>query len=194
MRRFAFVLVASLAMLALVAPVVQARHGSHKPPATFVAHTSTGTQGGALHVMAKVKHAQHGSTFSATATVHFTSGDQTVTLKRHGKSFVAKGTVAVASDETPGSVPVTVTVTYDGSDSDVQTQGDVEQGDDQGDTTDPSCDPTTTTCDDQSGDDQGEDAGQSCDPTTTTCDDQSGDDNNQGDDQGDSSGSDGPGD
>ena len=175
MRRVGLILVASLAMVALVAPGVQARHGSHKPAATFVAKTNTAVQGGALHVMAKVKHAQHGATFSATATVHFASGDQTVTLNRHGKSFVAKGTVALASDETPGSVPVDVTVTYNGDDTDVETQGDVEQGDD-------------NSGDDQSGDDQGEDSQPPCDPATTTCDDQG--DNNQGDQNDDNQGGD----
>jgi hypothetical protein len=173
MRRFAFIVLTSLATLALVAPAVQASHGSHRPAPSFTAKTSAAAQGGAMHVVAKVKHAQRGSTFSATATVHFASGDQTVTLTRHGKSFVAKGRVAVASDETPGSVPVDVTVTYNGDDTDVETQGNVEQGDDQGD-------------------DQGEDSQAPCDPATTTCDDQG--DNNQGDQNDDNQGDDNGGD
>ena len=176
MRRFAFVLVTSLAMLALVAPGVQARHGSHRPAPTFTAKSNSATQGGQLHVVAKVKHAQHGSTFSATATLHFASGDQTVTLKRHGKSFVAKGTVAVGDNETPGAVPVDVTVTYNGGDEQVETEGNVEQADDQGD---------DQQGDDQQGDDQGDDAGPTCEHQTTSCDDDQNDNNQGGDDQGD---------
>ena len=136
MRRFAFVVMTSLAMLTLAVPGVQARHSSHRPAPSFVAKTNTATQGGTLHIVAKVKHATKGSTFSATATVHFASGDQTVTLKRNGKSFVARGNLPVASDETPGSVPVSVTVTYNGEDNEVETQADVQ--DDQG------VDPTDT--------------------------------------------------
>jgi hypothetical protein len=157
MRRLGFVAVASLALVALGAPVVDARqgHGQQPKTATFVAKTNTATQGGNLRIIAKVKHPARGASFSASATVHFASGDVTVTLNRRGKSFVAGGKAPVAADETPGAVPVDVTITYDDSDQEVETEGTVEadedDGDDQGD--DATCDPATTTCDDQGGDD-----------------------------------------
>ena len=187
MRRIGFVAVAALALVALAAPGVDARQGSnhkgHHQAATFTAKSTTAPQGGSLKVMAKVKHARHGASFSATATVHFASGDQTVQLKRHGKSFVATAKVDVSTDETPGTVPVDVTVSYDETDQEVETEGTVE--DDQGD--DQACDPSATTCGDDQGDgqdanNQGDDD-QACDPATTTCDDNQGDDN-QGDNPG----------
>ena len=167
MRRIGFVAVAALALVALAAPGVDARQGSnhkgHHQAATFTAKSTTAPQGGSLKVMAKVKHPRHGASFSATATIHFASGDQTVQLKRHGKSFVATAKVNVSTDETPGTVPVDVTVSYDQSDQEVETDATVE--DDQGD---------------NAGDDSGD---QTCDPATTTCDDNQGDDN-QGDNPG----------
>jgi hypothetical protein len=178
MRRIGFIFVSALALVALAVPAVDAHKGSHNTThvktATFSARANHADQGGSLKVVAKVKHATKGAAFSATATVHFASGDQTVTLTRHGKSFNASARVPVASDETPGTVPVDVTFEYDGSEQGAETDGTVQadettddQGDDQGD--------------DEDVDDQGDDD-QSCDPATATCnDDDQGDDTNDGD-------------
>ena len=71
MRRLGFIAVTALALVALAAPGVDARHGpnhnTHHGTATFVAKTSTATQGGSLKVVAKVNHPRHGASFSATA-------------------------------------------------------------------------------------------------------------------------------
>jgi hypothetical protein len=65
-------------------------------------------------VQAKVLHAVRGTTFSATAIAHFTSGDVTITLRRAGKSFVATGKVRVpAGQSTP--VAVDITIVYGGT-------------------------------------------------------------------------------
>jgi hypothetical protein len=97
-------------LVALVAPVVSAA----RPAPSFVGKASAAAPGGALHIMAKVKHAVRGTDFSATATVHFASGDVTVELTRRGKSFVAGGKVAVPADQPIGEVAVDVTITYAG--------------------------------------------------------------------------------
>ncbi|MEP7159284.1 MAG: hypothetical protein ABI797_07635 [Chloroflexota bacterium] len=110
MRRAAFAVVTGLMLVALVAPVVSAA----RPATSFVARASAGVPGGALHIQAKVKHAVRGTDFSATATVHFASGDVTVDLKRRGKSFVAGGKVPVPADQPVGEVAVDVTITYGG--------------------------------------------------------------------------------
>ena len=135
MRRLGFIAVASLALLAIAAPVVQAGHGSGHTPKTptFVAKTNTAVQGGALRISAKVKHPARGATFSATAVVHFASGDVTVTLNRHGKSFNARGMAPVSDTETTGAVAVDVTVTYNGVAQLVQTEGRIQPADDDDD-------------------------------------------------------------
>ena len=46
--------------------------------------------------------------------MHFASGDVSVDLNRHGKSFVAGGKVAVPADQPLGPVAVDVTITYGG--------------------------------------------------------------------------------
>ena len=71
MRRAAFAVVTGLMLVALVAPVVSAA----RPAASFVGKASAAAPGGTLQIVAKVKHAVRGSDFSATATVHFASGD-----------------------------------------------------------------------------------------------------------------------
>ena len=83
-----------------------------KPATTFGAHAGHAAQGGSLHITARVAHPVRGTTFTATAVVHFTSGDVTVTLKRSGRSFHAGTRVPVAADATVGPVAVDVTITY----------------------------------------------------------------------------------
>ncbi|HEY6014262.1 MAG TPA: hypothetical protein VIU37_09645 [Candidatus Limnocylindrales bacterium] len=64
-------------------------------------------------VQAKVLHATRGTTFSATAVAHFTSGDVTLKLRRAGKSFVAVGKIRVPGDQAT-NVKVEVTIVYGG--------------------------------------------------------------------------------
>ena len=63
---------------------------------------------------AKVSHAVRGTTFSATATAHFTTGAVTITLRRAGKSYVAVGKIRVPAGQAAGSVAVDVTIVYGG--------------------------------------------------------------------------------
>src|SRR4051812_11206740 len=85
-------------------------HGQKTP--VVVVRAGTGEQGGTLHVQARVKWGKHPSDFSASATVHFASGDVSMDLTRHGKSFGAGANVPVAADETLGPVTVDFVVTY----------------------------------------------------------------------------------
>jgi hypothetical protein len=110
MRRVALAIMSGLMIVALMAPTVLAA----RPATSFVAKASAAQPGGALHIVAKAKHATRGTDFSATAVVHFASGDVSVDLNRHGKSFVAGGKVAVPADQPLGPVAVDVTITYGG--------------------------------------------------------------------------------
>jgi hypothetical protein len=108
MRRIAFAAMFGLLLVALIAPIASAA----RPAPSFAGKASAAEQGGSLHLLAKVKHAVRGSTFSATAVVHFASGDVLVTLNQRGKSFVAGGKVAVPADQPVGPVGVDITITY----------------------------------------------------------------------------------
>ena len=110
MRRVALAILSGLMIVALMAPTVLAA----RPATSFVAKSSAAEPGGALHILAKAKHATPGTDFSASATVHFASGDVTVELTRHGKSFTAGGAVPVPADQPIGPVAVDVTITYGG--------------------------------------------------------------------------------
>lgn len=110
MRRVALAIVSGLMIVALMAPTVLAA----RPATSFVAKASAAQPGGAIHLIAKAKHATRGTDFSATATVHFASGDVIVELTRRGKSFVAGGAVPVPADQPIGPVAVDVTITYGG--------------------------------------------------------------------------------
>lgn len=127
MRRLGIIAVLSLTLVALVATSVSAR-----PATTFRAHANHAEQGGQLSVTAKVKHSTRGATFSATAVVHFGSGDVAVSLTTHGqgRSFHASAKVPVAAGETLGPVPVDVTFTYNSVDQVVSTWGAVQLADD----------------------------------------------------------------
>jgi len=91
-----------------------AHHGSDSSvhAATFRVRASSAEQGEAMSVSVKVKHPTRGTAFSATAVVHFASGDVTVTLMPKGHSFNARVRVPVSATETVGPVNVDVTVTY----------------------------------------------------------------------------------
>lgn len=70
---------------------------------------------GTIKVQAKVHHAKRGTTFSAFAVAHFSSGDVTVQLRRAGKSFVAIGKIKVPAAQVTGDVKVDVTIVYGGT-------------------------------------------------------------------------------
>ena len=113
MRRIAFAAMFGLLLVALIAPVASAA----RPAPSFRAHSSAAAPGGSLKVIAKVVFAARGSTFSASATVHFggTTGDVTVDLNRRGASFVAGAKVPVPADQPSAPVAVDVTITYNGT-------------------------------------------------------------------------------
>jgi hypothetical protein len=79
----------------------------------YSARCSAAAQGGAIHVLAKVRHGARGKSFSATATAAFTSSTP-VDLRRAGRSFTAVGRIPVPADQAVGPVSVSVTITYDG--------------------------------------------------------------------------------
>jgi hypothetical protein len=111
MRRALFAVVAGLVIVALVAPIAAAA----QPAPSFGAKASAAAPGGPLSLQAKVLHPVKGSTFSASAVVHFDSGDAFVALTRRGKSFVAGGkTMVPLTQPVPSTVAVDVTIWYNG--------------------------------------------------------------------------------
>jgi hypothetical protein len=110
MRRIALAIVSGLMIVALMAPTVLAA----RPATSFVAKASAASPGGAIHLVAKAKHATRGTDFSCSAIVHFASGDVAVELSRRGKSFVCGGMVDVPADQPLGPVAVDATITYGG--------------------------------------------------------------------------------
>lgn len=122
MRRLAIIGTVSLVMLAMSAGIVDAA----RPAASFRARANHAAQGGELKVTAKVKHATKGSTFSASAVVHFASGDVAMELTRHGKSFNSRARFPVPADQPAGPVAVDVTFTYNGVPTTVTTEGTVQ--------------------------------------------------------------------
>jgi len=108
MRRLGILMVLTVALVASLGATTLAA----KPAPAFKAHASAATQGGSLHISAKVLHVTRSTTFSATAVVHFASGDVSVVLKRAGHSFHAGVRVPVAADAALGPVAVDVTISY----------------------------------------------------------------------------------
>ena len=108
MKRLGALAVVTFACIALFGSTALAAG----PTASFAARANHAAQGGSLLVTARVNHAVRTSTFSASAVVHFASGDVTVTLERHGHSFSAGGRVTVAANETLGPLAVDVTILY----------------------------------------------------------------------------------
>jgi hypothetical protein len=138
MRRATIVAVLSLAIVALGGATVSAhgRGGPRVVEPTYVARAGTAEQGGWLLVAARVKHAKPCTPFSASAVVRFkVAGNVPVDLKqprgqrcdrrghhgafrhhpRRGVTLVARAWVKVGANETPGEVPVEVTITYGGT-------------------------------------------------------------------------------
>lgn len=108
MKRLGIFAVTTLAFIAIFGSTALAA----RPDATFTARANHAEQGGSLHVTAKVKHGDHKSAFSASAVVHFASGDVSVDLTRNGRSLHAHARVPVAADAAIGPVAVDVTITY----------------------------------------------------------------------------------
>ena len=147
MRRGMLVAALSLMLVTLVGGTVSAhgRGGHHRPPQSFGAGAGTADQGGSLRVDAVVLGAVPGTPFSASAVVHFASGDVSVTLQtradrwghrghhgrvqfrhRRGHVLLARAWVPVGATETPGQVPVDVTIVYGTQTVVVHTTGVVE--------------------------------------------------------------------
>jgi hypothetical protein len=144
MRRATLVAVLSLSIVALGGAAVSA-HGPGRPPVTptFAARAGTASQGGYLRVGARVNHAKWCAPFSASAVVHFAAADDvTVTLiergrrcdrrghsagirygHRRGVTRMARAWVPVGPTETPGEVPVDVTIVFDGQTVQLQATG-----------------------------------------------------------------------
>jgi hypothetical protein len=80
---------------------------------------------GTIQVQAKVLHPARGTSFSASATAHFVSGDVTVSLRRAGKSFVALGKIPVPSTQPAGSVGVDISIVSGGSTTTVETTSEI---------------------------------------------------------------------
>jgi hypothetical protein len=112
-------LVAGLLALSLVATGSATAHGLPDQPGTaapsFHAHCTPAVAGGHIQVQARVEHAVRGTTFTAAATAAFTSGTTAVVLHRAGKSFVARGKLAVPAGQAAGPVTVSVTLVYGGT-------------------------------------------------------------------------------
>lgn len=125
MKRLAALAIVTLACLAIFGSTVLAA----RPATSFAARANHAAQGGSLHVTAKVKHPVRGTSFSASAVVHFASGDVNVTLKNHGHSFNAGGRAAVAADETVGPVAVDITIVYGATTQTLTVQGTVQPPD-----------------------------------------------------------------
>ena len=82
--------------------------------ASFGAKVTPGHPCGKIHVQAKVLHPVRGTTFSASAVAHFSTGDVTIQLSRHGKSYVAGGKIKVPAGQTAGDVKVDIKIVYGG--------------------------------------------------------------------------------
>jgi hypothetical protein len=82
---------------------------------TLTGKVTPGHPCGSIQVQAKVLHPTRGTSFKATATAHFASGDVTITLRRSGRSFVALGKIAVPGGQPAGKVMVDISITYGGT-------------------------------------------------------------------------------
>jgi hypothetical protein len=125
MKRLGILAVLTLTLVAALGATTLAA----RPATSFTAHAGHAAQGGSLHITARVAHPVRGTAFSASAVVHFSSGDVTVALKRDGRSFHAGTRVPVAADATLGPVAVDVTVTYGAIIQVVTVQGTIQPPD-----------------------------------------------------------------
>jgi len=119
MRRLGTLAILTLVLVAIFGSTTLAS----KPITSFAAHASNAAQGGSLHILAAVKHPDRHATFTASAVVHFASGDVNVDLHRAGRSFTAHAKVPVAAAEATGPVAVDVTITNGASSAVVTVHG-----------------------------------------------------------------------
>ncbi len=118
MRRFGMISILSLSLLAVLSTGVLAA----SPATSFSVKANHAAQGGQLMVQAKARHSVKGD-FSATAVVHFASGDVSVVLTRTGHSSRVSVKVPVSLTEQPGSVSVDVSITSNGATQTLTTHG-----------------------------------------------------------------------
>ncbi len=146
MRRGVLVAALSLMLVTLVGGTVSAHdRGGPRAAPSFGAGAGTASQGGSLRVDAVVLGANGRAAFSASAVVHFTSGDVNVTLQtkadrwghgghharvqfrhRRGQLLLARAWVPVSATENPGQVPVDVTIVYGKHTVVIRTMGTIE--------------------------------------------------------------------
>jgi hypothetical protein len=68
--------------------------------------------GGNIELSVKGKSSVKNAKFTATATIHFASGDVTTELLRKGRSYEARARVRVGAGEVPGDVGVDITIVF----------------------------------------------------------------------------------
>lgn len=115
MRRVGIVAVLSLALLAVIAPTASAAPWWRTP--TFVARAGQAAPTETLRIGARALHISPWARVSASAVVHFASGDVAVQLQPRGWRWwhFFGGSVTVPTCEAAGSVAVDVTFTYRGA-------------------------------------------------------------------------------
>lgn len=121
MRRLGLIAIVSLCFVALVGTTVLAR-----PASPFSVKASRAQVGGHLDLSVKAGKSVKNPKFTATAVVHFASGDVKVELTRKGKSYEARARVRVGAKEAPGEVAVDFTITYGGLSLVLSTKGVIE--------------------------------------------------------------------
>jgi hypothetical protein len=126
MRRLGLIAVVSLCFIAVVGTSALAR-----PSTTgFSVKVGKAQQGGTIELSVKGKSSVKRATFSATAVIHFASGDVTTELARSGKSYEARARVGVGANEAPGEVAVDVTIRFNDQIQVLSTKAVVEAKDD----------------------------------------------------------------
>jgi hypothetical protein len=106
-QRLATVLVSSVLALTIGWAVTLAGMGG--VPA-FTADASSADAGDRMELRARVGRPDREASFSASAVVHFASGDEAVNLERLRDRFAARVRLTVPDCEAPGPVTVDVTI------------------------------------------------------------------------------------
>jgi hypothetical protein len=124
MKRLIAALAAAAMLVAVAAVPVVANSGSDHHPGsgkagpTQTLHLKLGSRGTGTQAVVKVvanlrklSRSARSDTYTATAVMHFSDGDVTVSLKRHGRSLEWKGSAPVSAGNAANPVPVDVTIT-----------------------------------------------------------------------------------